>query len=337
MKNINYIIYLFIIILIGTFVESCSKKGPLVGFMLPRLTAKRYNIEKDVFTAKIRELGGDVIFMSADNDEEKQNAQIDEILKQNIDILVLDPVNRFKAADMVRAAHKKGIKVISYDRLIANCDVDQLMTFNAYSIGNQMTQYAINKIPQGNFFILGGDKSDMNAIMINEAIETTLLSPIKSGNIKIVYKTFIEKYSSDDAEHEIKRFLDLSGEVPDVILASSDMLASGAINACKKFGLEGKVLITGQDGEIFACKNILKGYQAMTIYKPVKKLATLAAEVSIKIANGENVDDYFKDKIFNGKLDIPATLLDVITVDAINLKSTIIADGMITEAELSSK
>jgi D-xylose transport system substrate-binding protein len=149
-----------------------------------------------------------------------------------------------------------------------------------------------------------------------------------------VYKTFIETYSADDAENEIKRFLNLSGEIPDVVLASSDMLALGALNAYKKYGLERKVLITGQGGEIFACKNILKGHQAMTIYKPVKKLAELAAELSIKMAKGKNVDDYFKSKVFNGKIDVPSTLLEVITVDATNLKSTIVADGMISEAEL---
>ena len=72
----------------------------------------------------------------------------------------------------------------------------------------------------------------------------------------------------------------------------------------------------------------------MTIYKPVKKMAKLAAELSIKMAKGENIDDYSKSKIFNGKEDIPSILLEVITVDATNLKNTIVADGMISEAEL---
>jgi len=297
------------------------------------MNGKRYSIERDVFTARVRELGGDVIFMSADNDEEKQIAQVNEILSKDIDILVLDPVNRFRA-EMVRAAHNVGIKVISYDRMIANCDVDEFISFDASAIGNQMTQYALNKVPEGKYFILGGDKSDMNAVMIDNALEKTLSPSIKSGKINIVYKTFIEKYSADDAEYEMTRFLKFSQDAPDVVIASTDKLALGALNAFKNFELEGKVLITGQDGELFSCKNILKGYQAMTIYKPVKKMAKLAAELSIKMAKGENTDDYSKSKIFNGKEDIPSILLEVITVDATNLKNTIVADGMISEAEL---
>jgi D-xylose transport system substrate-binding protein len=325
---------ILILFLINFFIVSCKNSVPVIGFMLPHMTAKRYNIERDVFTKKVRELGGDVIFMSADNDEAKQSEQVKELLNKNIDVLVLDPVNRFKAAEMVRAAHQKGIKVISYDRLIANSDVDKFMTFNAFDIGAQMCEYAINKMPIGKFFILGGDKMDMNAVMIDDAVVKFLSPSVKSDKINIVYKTFIDKYAADDAEFQVTRYLNLSQEVPDVVIASSDMLALGALNAFKKFGLEGKVIITGQNAELFACKNILQGQQAMTIYKPVKKLAEMAAELSVKMAKGENVDDSFQSKIFNGNKDVASTLLKVITIDVKNLK-IIVADGMISEADLS--
>ncbi len=36
--------------------------------------------------------------MSADNDKEKQNQQVNDILDEGIDVLVLDPANRFSAA-----------------------------------------------------------------------------------------------------------------------------------------------------------------------------------------------------------------------------------------------
>jgi D-xylose transport system substrate-binding protein len=314
---------------------SCKKTGPVIGFMLPHMTIKRYPIERDVFTQKVHELGGEVIFMSADNDEMKQFEQVKEILSKNIDILVLDPVNRFKAAGMVRAAHQKGIKVISYDRLIANCDVDYLMTFDASAIGKQMSEYVTNKMPNGKYYILGGDKTDMNAIMIDDAVTKSLAPSVTSGKINILCKMFIEKYAADEAEYQVSRYIKLSQEKPDVIIASADMLATGALKALKKFNLDGKVLITGQGGELANCKNILSGKQAMTIYKPVKLMAELAANLSMKMAKGEDVTDAFQNKLFNGSNEIPATLLKVITVDAANLRKTIVGDGMVSEAELA--
>lgn len=134
MKNLKLLLTIAILIFI---LSSCGKKGPTIGFMLPHMTIKRYQVEHEEFTRKVKELGGDVVFMSADNDELKQNQQAREILK-GIDVLVLDPVNRFQAAGMVRAAHDKGIPVISYDRLVANCDVDAFVSFDASAVGSKI-------------------------------------------------------------------------------------------------------------------------------------------------------------------------------------------------------
>jgi D-xylose transport system substrate-binding protein len=261
----------FLSILTLFLVSSCKTSGPKVGFMLPNFNSKRYLIEKDVFTATVEALGGKVLFMQADNDEEKQIQQLHEILKEKIDILVLDPVNRFRGAEMIRMAHDKGIKVISYDRLVANCDVDALITFDANATGKQMADYSIKNKPTGNYIILGGDKSDINAVMINSAVEKSLEPSLKSGNIKVLFKTYIEKYSREDAENTVTTCLNLSLEKPDVIITSSDAMAQGAINALQKSGLVGKVIVTGQNGELSACKNILAGKQSITIYKPVRK------------------------------------------------------------------
>jgi D-xylose transport system substrate-binding protein len=327
---------LYIITVVCLFLTaSCTKKkGPTIGFMLPHMTIKRYPIERDAFTQKVKELGGDVIFMSADNDEAKQLQQLNEILQKDIDILVLDPVNRYRAAEMVRAAHNKNIPVISYDRLVANCDVDAFLTFDASAIGTKMTAYAINKVPAGKYIILNGDKSDINAILIDEAIEKTLAPSVASGKITTVYHSFIEKYDPDEAEYLMGKYFDLSQDLPDVILCTSDMLAKGALKAILGHNIDKKIIITGQGAEISACKEVLNGNQAMTIYKPVKKMAVMTAEIAVQISNGKKIDAFFKNKMFNGKKDIPSTFLDVIVIDAGNLNSTVVADGFMTEAEL---
>lgn len=325
-------IVLFITILLVSF--SCTKQKPVVGFMLPHMTIQRYVTERDAFTEKMNELGGEVIFRQANNDDQYQMKQLDSLLEMNIDILVLDPVNRFTAAEMVRKAHRKGVKVISYDRLISNIDVDAFLSFDPWMVGKQIAEAALKAKPEGNYVILGGDKSDLNAIGIDESITKVLEPHIKSGKIDASYKVFIEKWSSDDANLEVKQYLNLSGKVPDVILATSDMLARGAIDALKTENLAGQVLVTGQGGELFACKHIIAGNQLMTVYKPVKKLAVLSAELAVKMLRNEKVGDILNATLHNGHSDIPSQMLPTISVDAGNIKSTIVADGMIKESDL---
>ena len=85
------------------------------------------------------------------------------------------------------------------------------------------------------------------------------------------------------------------------------------------------MIVTGQDAELVACQRIANGTQAMTIYKPLSRLARTAAELAVSLAKGEPISA--KAKINNGKIDVPSELLDVILVTKENLRETVVADG----------
>ena len=75
----------------------------------------------------------------------------------------------------------------------------------------------------------------------------------------------------------------------------------------------------------------------MTIYKPVKKMAAAAAEIAVNLYKGDKISHFFKSTLFNGSIDVPSYFFDVITVDASNMKTTIIADGYHTESDVYNK
>ena len=89
--------------------------------------------------------------------------------------------------------------------------------------------------------------------------------------------------------------------------------------------LAGKVFVSGQDAELAALQRIVAGTQSMTVYKPVARLAVRAAEAAVALARGENIAA--PAKVNNGKKDVPAVLLDSITVDRNNVIDTVIKDG----------
>ncbi|MES1196288.1 MAG: substrate-binding domain-containing protein, partial [Steroidobacter sp.] len=109
------------------------------------------------------------------------------------------------------------------------------------------------------------------------------------------------------------------------VLASADGVAGGAIQALKEEGLIGKVLVTGQDAELAAVQRIVDGSQAMTIYKPIRKLATTAADLAVKMANRKPL--ITREELYNGKVMVPSVFLPIITVDKQNMMQTVVADG----------
>src|SRR5208282_2089905 len=166
----------------------------------------------------------------------------------------------------------------------------------------------------GNYIIFAGDKRDLNAGFVKSGQLKALDPSIKSGKIKIDYNIFVEDWSGENASHELKRYLDLTGEQPAVILSSSDQMSYGIIETLKAYGMAGKVLVTGQDAELTACQNIIKGYQVMTVYKPLKKLAYTAAELSIKIIKNQSITETTSN-IFNGHKQLPSILLDPVSAE----------------------
>jgi len=328
-------LYKVIEIIFSVFlVISCSNTSKVrIGYLIPNTQSDRYKKEQGYFQDRIAELGGEALSLSAEYDDKLQIKQADDLIARGIKVLVINCVNQVTAAAIVRNAHEKNVKVVAYDRMISNCDLDYYLSFDNIEVGRQMAEYAMKIRPEGKYILLGGDKADMNAVLVKNG-QLAVLDPfIKSGRIKIIFNIFVEDWSGDNAQHEIKKFLDLSGETPDVILSSYDGMTTGTIEALKRFNLDGKVIITGQDAELSACQNIVQGRQTMTIYKPIRKLAISAAELSMKLARGEKISEAVAS-ISNGMKKVDAILLNPVVVDKSNLKTTVVADGLLKESDL---
>jgi D-xylose transport system substrate-binding protein len=63
----------------------------------------------------------------------------------------------------------------------------------------------------------------------------------------------------------------------------------------------------------------------MTVYKPIKALARMAAGTAVSLAKGESADSLVK--INNGFKDVAARLIEPISVNKANIDVTVISDG----------
>lgn len=311
---------------------SCKKDNNLkAGFLLPNFSDARYLKDRDYFSEKFRSLGGTVEVGNADNDASKQEEQAREMIKNGIRVLVITSVNQNTAASIVRLAKNNNIPVIAYERLIRNAEVDYFITFDHYEVGKIQAQYALSKKPSGNYMIICGDKRDNNAELIMKG-QTEVLS--KSSGAKVIYKSYIEDWSDDNANEETRKVLELYNEKVDVVLSANDGMAGGVIKALAEVQPDYPALVTGLDADISACKRIMTGKQTMTVYKPFKLQGEMAAELAYKIIKGEKITEA-QATTDNGSIQVPSILLKPMAVDAENIRSTIIADGFYSEKQLT--
>lgn len=324
-----------LIILSFFFITGCveKQKGNIeVGFLIHALDNERWENDRDFFVEKVQELGGTVKVQIADNDANKQLAQAKELLANGVDILVVVPVDQFAAAEIVKEAHARDVKVISYDRLIKNCELDFYVSTDNVEIGTLQAKYLTTIKPSGNYALIGGALSDNNSQFLYLGQMNVLQPLVDKGDIKIIYKEFTKAWEEHEGYDHAKKILSGKDNV-DAIITGNDAIALGAIRALREAGKEGQVLLAGQDADLKNLREIVAGHQTCTVYKPYEKLATTAAELAMKLAiNGDSEKTF--QTVSNGERLVPVVFHDAMIVNRENLKLTVISEGYQTEEEV---
>jgi D-xylose transport system substrate-binding protein len=307
--------------------------GPVrIGFSMDTLKEERWQRDKQAIEARAKEVGAQLDVQVANGDDAVQTKQADNMLTKGVDVLIVAPHNGEIAASIVEAAHRKGVPVISYDRLIRNADVDLYVSHQVERIGEMQAEYALAHVAKGNYLLIGGSPTDYNAILLRKGQETVLEPAIDRKDVKVISNQFAREWKAEEALRLTEDALTRTNKKIDAIVASNDGTAGGAVSALEAAGLAGKVLVTGQDAQKDALQRIVKGTQTMTIYKPIKPLADAAVDAALKLAKKEPVEA--KDKVNNGKKDVPSILITPIAVDKNNLDATVIKDGYHTHADI---
>lgn len=296
------------------------------------LDKERWENDRDFFVEKVQELGGTVEVRIADNNAEKQLEQADELLTNDVDILVVVPVDQFAAAQIVEDAHAKNVKVISYDRLIKNCSLDFYVSTDNVEIGKLQAEYLTTIRPTGRYALIGGAMTDNNSQFLYLGQMNVLQPLVERGDVEIIYNVFTESWEEEEGYNHARKLLAETDQV-DAIIAGNDAIAYGVIRALREAGKEDEVLVVGMDADLKNLQEIVAGHQTCTIYKPIEKMAATAAELAMTLGEEEPYEKTFQT-VSNGARLVPAVLHNGMVVNRENLKLTVISEGYQSEEDI---
>ncbi|MEQ8153842.1 MAG: substrate-binding domain-containing protein [Clostridiaceae bacterium] len=296
------------------------RQNLVIGLSLPTQREVRWVRDRETMEKYAAEKGVAIKVTNADTDAAKQDSQVDELVSQGINILILAPVDSTAASATFEKVKKKGIKVIAYDRIIENSDVDLYVSFNNTVVGELQGRYITRNVPQGRYIILTGDPKDRNSKFYRDGAMEYIQPLVDKGDIRIVTDKAVENWDPKNAYKIVKDTLDVNSNI-DAILAPNDAVAGAAIEALKTKDLAGKVVVTGQDADLAAARRIVQGTQAMTVFKDTRQLGKVAIESAIKLANNEPIE------ISGVVVDVSSILLTPTLVDRQNLNEVLIGSG----------
>ncbi|CEG25744.1 D-xylose ABC transporter substrate-binding protein [Bacillus sp. B-jedd] len=303
-----------------------------IGFSMDTLLEERWLKDRDLFKESVEALGAEVEILAANGDDSLQIAQAETLISQGVDLLVIVPHNAEATAAIVNKAHKAGIKVIAYDRLVKNAEIDLYVSFDNEQVGELQAQAVTKLVPKGKYVYIGGASTDNNAHLFKKGVFNILQPLIDKGDITIVFDQWSKDWKPANAQANMEAALKANNNQIDAVIAANDATAGGVIAALEAQGLAGKIPVAGQDAELAGVQRIVDGTQTMTVYKPIKQLSEKVAQLAVTMAKGQPIQT--SKKINNGKTEIPSVLLPPIAVDNTNIDQTIIADRFHTREEV---
>ena len=338
----------------------------LVGVAMPTQTSERWIADGKAVKEGLEKAGYKVDLQFANDDIPTQTQQIDAMITAGAKLLIVAAIDGTALTSQLESAASKGIKVISYDRLIRDsANVDFYVSFDNYKVGVAQATALLyglgatdrdgkptGKAAKGtNLELFAGSLDDNNAHFFWSGAMDTLKPFMDDGTLVVKSKqTTIEqaatlRWLQETAQKRMEDLLTSTyggkGTGLKGVLSPYDGISRGIITALQGVGMgptmeKGLPVVTGQDAEIASVKLIADGVQQSTIFKDTRKLAAQAVTAAQAFLAGKTPEANNTKDYDNGKKVVPSYLLEVDTVYADNIQSLLIDSGYWTAEEVKS-
>ena len=348
---------LMIVLLVATSLFAAGTKeqsgAAKIGVSMPTQSLQRWNQDGANMKQQLEAAGYQVDLQYAgDNDIPTQVAQLENMIVTGCDVLVIASIDGSALTEVLKQAKDNDIEVIAYDRLIMNSDaVTYYATFDNFKVGTIQGEFIRDALKldstKGPYYIelFTGSPDDNNINFFFGGAMSILEPYIKSGKLVVpsgqTSKAQVAtlNWSTEEAQKRMENLITANGYGPngkrlDAVYSSNDSVANGITNALVAAGYtkDNFPIITGQDCDKPAVKNMLQGLQAMSIFKDTRTLASKVVEMVNAIVKGEEVDVNDTTTYDNGTGVIPSYLCEPVFATVDNYKDLLIDSGYYSEA-----
>jgi D-xylose transport system substrate-binding protein len=290
--------------------------------------------DEPAIKAAIAAGGGKYISSDAKSSAATQTTDVENLISQGAKVLIILAQDDQAIKSSVVTAKAAGIPVIAYDRLIEDPSVFYV-TFDNVEVGRMQARAIFAVKPSGNYVFIKGNAADANAKFLKSGQDEIIKDAVASGAIKNVGETFTDSWKPALAQTEMEQFLTANNNKVDAVLSENDGMAGGVIAALTAQGLNGKVPVSGQDGDQAALNNVALGNQTVDVWKDSRVLGKTAGEAAMQLCNSTDVTKVTGAAPFTtpGGNTVSSILLKAQPIDKTNLQIVLDA-GWITKDKL---
>lgn len=267
-----------------------AKTDYKIGFAQCTLASPFYVSMKDVVEEYAKELGVELVVVSADDDVTKQNNDINDMITGGIDALIVNPINAEGIAPAIEACTKAEIPVITVDRNITEGYTAYVGRDNEAMgklVGEALVEYLGGKEEaKGKILEIQGTAGDTVMMARRDGFEAAVA---EAPGLEVVQSAYCD-YTRSKAVTATQDLLQSNDDIV-AIYGHNDDMSLGAAQVVQEKGIEG-VAVCGVDGLMEAVIAINEGTYAITTMNDPGSLIKTALDTALKVLNGEEYEEY---------------------------------------------
>jgi D-xylose transport system substrate-binding protein len=270
---------------------------------------------------------------NAQGDKAQFAAFADSMIASGVKVLMIVNLDSASGKAVIDKAKAAGIPTIDYDRLTLNGGANYYVSFDNNEVGRLQGRglkacLAAKGAKDPLVADLNGSPTDNNASQFKDGYEEILQPMYDDALYRKGPDQSVDDWNDAEARIIFDQMMTQYSNKIDGVVAANDGLANAAIGVLKKYRLNGKIPVTGQDATVQGLQNILAGDQCMTVYKPIKDEVEEAATLAIQLFKGQKVDVGSGQQIKDPESGayVPAKLLTPRLITKVNVID-VIRDG----------
>lgn len=240
-----------------TVMGSCTqKKEFLIGVSQCSEDSWRETVNTEMLQEAAIHGDMEVIIKSVKDDSQQQVADVEDLIKRKVDLLVISPNESSSLTPITSKAFAAGIPVILFDRKTNNNQYTAYVGGDNFQIGQMAADYITSKYPDARNIVLMRGTEGSTAD--EERYEGFMSRSVRMPDLKIVAERYAN-FNKNNSRVIMRSILDSmdGAQNIDIVFAFNDRMGEGISEAYAEYypGLEVPVIIgvdasTGPDGTL---------------------------------------------------------------------------------------
>ncbi|MDN6194152.1 MAG: D-ribose ABC transporter substrate-binding protein, partial [Alkalibacterium sp.] len=267
-------------------IENIDPNDMVVGLSVSTLNNPFFvSLEEGVVNTAESE-GTEVSTVDAQDDTAKQLNDVSDLIQQDVDVLLINPVDSAAIEPAIESANSAGIPVITIDRSTEGGEVVTLVASDNVEGGEMAAQYIIDLVGEG-----------ATTVQL-EGVPGASATRERGEGFMNIAEDGLDVVDSQTANFNRSEGLTVmenmlqSNENVEAIFAQNDEMALGALEAIEAAGLAEDIVVVGFDGNDDAIEAIEAGRMDATIAQQPLEMGRIAMETAFEYFDGEEIDEY---------------------------------------------